>query len=76
MKMPRYSFHLQNGFEEDHALDLADDSAAVEEALKTASGMLQELRLSDVGTTVSLLEVRNGAGATVVRIEINATRGR
>jgi hypothetical protein len=31
--MPRYSFYLQDGFKEDHALELVDDSAAVGEAL-------------------------------------------
>src|SRR6185436_15836847 len=25
-KMPRYSFHIENGFAEDHALELANDS--------------------------------------------------
>jgi hypothetical protein len=73
--MPRYSFYLQDGFREDHALELVDDSAAVEEALKTASGMLLELKLRENGTAEHLLEVRNGSDAQVFRIEIHAIRG-
>lgn len=61
--MPRYSFHIENGFAEDHALELGDDSAAIDEGLKAASGMLRDLNLVRVGEQV-------------LRIEIHATRSR
>jgi hypothetical protein len=73
--MPTYSFHLQDGPPEDHALELADDSAAIEEGLKTASGMLRELDLSGVGEANHLLEV-HADGEMVLRIEVHASRTR
>jgi len=73
--MPRYSFHLQDGFVEDHAIDLEDDAAAVQEALLTASEILRELRLPEVAEARHLLEVR-AAGEPVLRIEVLATRVR
>jgi hypothetical protein len=36
--MPRYSFHIENGFAEDHALELANDSAAIDEGLRLHRG--------------------------------------
>jgi hypothetical protein len=73
--MPKYNFHLQDGFAEDHAVDLPNDSAAVEEGLKTASGMLRELKLAEIGKASHVLEIRS-AGEAVLRIEIQATRKR
>jgi hypothetical protein len=73
--MPRYSFHLQDGFVEDHAIDLEDDTAAVQEALLTASEMLRELKLPEVAEARHLLEVRT-SGEPVLRIEVHATRVR
>jgi hypothetical protein len=39
-KMPNYLFLFQNGIPEDHLVELLDDSTAVEEGLKTASGLI------------------------------------
>jgi hypothetical protein len=74
--MPRYSFHLQDGFAEDLALDLPDDNAAIEEGLKTASGMLREFKLPAPGQASHLLEVRlkGDKDKKLLRIEIQATR--
>jgi hypothetical protein len=75
-KMPRYSFHIENGFAEDHALELANDSAAIDEGLKAASGMLRDLNLGRVGTQSQSFEIRVNGGEQVLRIEIHATRSR
>ena len=72
--MPRYSFHIENGFAEDHALELANDSAAIDEGLKAASGMLRDLNLVRVGTQSQSFEIRVNGGEQVLRIEIHATR--
>lgn len=75
-RMPKYSFHLQDGFAEDHALELPDDNAAIEEGLKTASGMLREFKLPASGQATHLLEVRLDGDKELLRIEIQATRTR
>jgi hypothetical protein len=41
-------FPFQNGIPEDQIVDLQDDSTAVEEGLKTASGMIRDLSLPRV----------------------------
>lgn len=74
--MPRYSFHIEDGFAEDHALELADDSAAIDEGLKAASGMLRELNLANVGTQSHSFEIRMDGGEQILRIEIHATRSK
>lgn len=74
--MPRYSFHIEDGFAEDHALELADDSAAIDEGLKAASGMLRELSLARIGTQSHSFEIRVDGGERILRIEIQATRSR
>jgi hypothetical protein len=74
--MPRYSFHIQDGFAEDHALELADDAAAIDEGLKAASGMLRDLNLARVGTECHSFEIRVDTGEPILKIEINATRSR
>jgi hypothetical protein len=48
--MPRYVFLFQNGIPEDQIVNLQDDSIAVEEGLKTASGMIRDLSLPRVST--------------------------
>ena len=40
-KMPNYVFLFQNGIPEDQIVELQDDSTAVEEGLKTASGLIR-----------------------------------
>lgn len=74
--MPRYSFHIEDGFAEDHALELPDDSAAINEGLKAASGMLRDLNLARLGTESHSFEIRVDGGDQILRIEIHATRSR
>ena len=50
-RMPKYVFNFNNGFQEDHVLDLPDDTSAAEEGLKTASGMMSDLSLPRIGRT-------------------------
>jgi hypothetical protein len=62
--------------EEDQIVDLQDDSTAVEEGLKTASGMIRDLSLPRVGRQFHSLEVRQESGQQVLKIDITATRTR
>ena len=73
--MPNYAFHLKNGQLEDHVLDLPDDTAAIGEALNTASGMLRDLEVSEVGKFSQFLEIKE-KDKTVLQIEIHAKRSR
>lgn len=73
--MPTYLFHVEDGPLEDHKLTLPDDTAAVHEAINTASGMLRDLELSGVGKVKQFLEIKE-SGETVFKIEVNATRSR
>ena len=75
-KMPNYIFLFQNGIPEDQIVDLQDDSTAVEEGLKTASGMIRDLSLPRVGRQFHSLEVRQVSGEQVLKIEFSATRAR
>jgi hypothetical protein len=75
-KMPNYIFLFQNGIPEDQTVDLQDDSTAVEEGLKTASGMIRDLSLPRVGRQFHSLEVRQESGEQVLKIEFSATRAR
>jgi hypothetical protein len=75
-KMPNYVFLFQNGIPEDQTVDLKDDSTAVEEGLKTASGMIRDLSLPRVGRQFHSLEVRQESGEQVLKIEFSATRAR
>ena len=74
--MPNYVFRFQNGIPEDQIVDLQDDSMAVEEGLKTASGMIRDLSLPRVGRQFHSLEVRQESGEQVLKIEFSATRAR
>jgi hypothetical protein len=49
-KMPNYIFLFQNGISEHQIVDLQDDSTAIEEGLKTASGMIRDLSLPRLGS--------------------------
>ena len=51
-------------------------SAAIDEGLKAASGMLRELNLANVGTQSHSFEIRMVGGEKILRIEIHATRSR
>jgi hypothetical protein len=73
--MPNYAFYLKNGQLEDHVLDLPDDTAAIGEALNTASGMLRDLEVSEVGKVSQFLEIKE-QGKTILQIEIHAKRSR
>ena len=73
--MPNYAFYLKNGPLEDHVLDLPDDTAAIGEALNTASGMLRDLEVSEVGKFSQFLEIKE-KDKTVLQIEIHAKRSR
>ena len=75
-KMPNYVFRFRNGIPEDQTVDLKDDSTAVEEGLKTASGMIRDLSLPRVGRQFHSLEVRQVSGEQVLKIEFSATRAR
>ena len=75
-KMPNYVFLFRNGIPEDQTVDLKDDSTAVEEGLKTASGMIRDLSLPRVGRQFHSLEVRQESGEQVLKIEFSATRAR
>jgi len=75
-KMPSYVFLFKNGIPEDQIVDLRDDSAAVEEGLKTVSGLIRDLSLPRIGREFHTLEVRQENGEQVLKIEISATRSR
>jgi hypothetical protein len=74
-KMPNYVFLFQNGIPEDQLVELQDDSTAVEEGLKTASGLIRDLSLPRVGREFHSLEVRQD-GEQVLKIEFSVTRAR
>ena len=74
--MPNYVFRFRNGIPEDQTVDLKDDSTAVEEGLKTASGMIRDLSLPRVGRQFHSLEVRQESGEQVLKIEFSAMRAR
>jgi hypothetical protein len=75
-KMPNYVFLFQNGIPEDQIVELQDDSTAVEEGLKTASGLIRDLFLPRIGREFHSLEVRQEDGEQVLKIEYSATRSR
>jgi hypothetical protein len=75
-KMPNYVFLFQNGIPEDQIVELQDDSTAVEEGLKTASGLIRDLFLPRIGREFHSLEVRQEDGKQVLKIEFSATRSR
>ena len=75
-KMPNYVFLFQNGIPEDQIVELQDDSTAVEEGLKTASGLIRDLFLPRIGREFHSLEVRQEDGEQVLKIEFSATRSR
>jgi len=74
--MPNYVFLFQNGIPEDQLVELQDDSTAVEEGLKTASGLIRDLSLTRVGKEFHSLEVRQESGEQVLKIEFSVTRAR
>ena len=75
-KMPNYVFLFQNGIPEDQLVELQDDSTAVEEGLKTASGLIRDLSLPRIGREFHSLEVRQESGEQVLKIEFSVTRAR
>ena len=74
--MPNYVFLFQNGIPEDQIVELQDDSTAVEEGLKTASGLIRDLFLPRIGREFHSLEGRQEDGEQVLKIEFSATRSR
>ena len=74
--MPNYVFLFQNGIPEDQIVELQDNSTAVEEGLKTASGLIRDLFLPRIGREFHSLEVRQEDGEQVLKIEFSATRSR
>ena len=74
--MPNYVFLFQNGIPEDQLVELQDDSTAVEEGLKTASGLIRDLPLPRIGREFHSLEVRQESGEQVLKIEFSVTRAR
>ena len=75
-KMPNYVFLFQNGIPEDQLVELQDDSTAIEEGLKTASGLIRDLSLPRIGREFHSLEVRQESGEQVLKIELSITRAR
>jgi hypothetical protein len=75
-KMPNYLFLFQNGIPEHQLVELQNDSAAVEEGLKTASGLIRDLSLPRIGREFHSLEVRQESGEQVLKIEFSVTRAR
>jgi hypothetical protein len=74
--MAQYHFHLNDGHsDEDHALELRDDASAIAEGLKTASGLMSDVNLSDVGSRSHTLKV-SANGETILKIEIQMIRSR
>jgi hypothetical protein len=69
-------FLFQNGIPEDQIVDLQDHAMAVEEGLKTASGLIRDLSLPRVGRQFHSLEVRQEGGQQILKIEFTATRAR
>ena len=74
--MPNYVFLFQNVIPEDQIVELQYDSTAVEEGLKTASGLIRDLFLPRIGREFHSLEVRQEDGEQVLKIEFSATRSR
>jgi hypothetical protein len=74
--MPVYIFRINNGSPEDHILDLPDDSAAFDEGLKTAAGMVREITLPRIGTQTHVLEITENGGKRLLMVEIRAARNR
>jgi hypothetical protein len=74
--MPNYVFLFKNGIPEDQIVELPDDSTAVEEGLKTASGLIRDLSLPRIGREFHSLEIRQESGEQVLKIEFIATRSR
>ncbi|HEX3339690.1 MAG TPA: hypothetical protein VHT68_11020 [Pseudolabrys sp.] len=72
--MPKYIFLIKDGSTEAHVLELQNDSAAVEEGLKTASGMIRDLSLTRIGTQIQILEAGEEDGKEILKVEIRAAR--
>jgi hypothetical protein len=75
-QMPKYLFRLNNGSPEDHVVDLPDDSAALDEGLKTAAGMVRDISLPRIGSETHMLEVTEDGGTKLLTVEIRAARNR
>ena len=74
--MPLYRFHIENGPSEDHEMELPNDDIAVAEGLRTAAGLVGDLAVPRTGSEVHWVEVSQASGASVLRIEIRAVRGK
>lgn len=75
-EMPRYRIRIENGSPDEHFLDLADDTTAIEETLETAAGLIRDFGLRQPGTKRQRIELAADNGTTVVKIDIEAVRGR
>ena len=73
--MPKYLFRLNNGSPEDHVVDLPDDSAALDEGLRTAAGMVRDISLPHIGSETHMLEVTEDGGKRILT-EIRAAIGK
>jgi hypothetical protein len=74
--MPSYRFHIENGPAEDHVMNLPDDGAAVAEGLRTAADLVSDISLDRIGAESHTVQVSEGEGAPVFRVEIRAVRSR
>jgi hypothetical protein len=75
-RMPKYLFRLNNGSPEDHVVDLPHDSAALDEGLRTAAGMVRDISLPHIGSETHMLEVTEDGGKRLLTVEIRASRNR
>jgi hypothetical protein len=74
--MPQYHFYLNDGHSgEDHVLEFKDDASAIAEGLKTATGLMADVDLLDVGSRSYLLKV-SGNGETIFKVEVQMIRSR
>jgi len=74
--MPKYLFRLNNGSPEDHVVDLPGDSAALDEGLKTAAGMIRDISVPRIGSETHMLEITDDGGKQLLTVEIRVARNR
>ena len=72
--MPEYRVCLKDGVSEVHTLVLPDEKAALDEVVRTAAGLVNELPVSEPGITRHSIEVAETSGQPLLRIVIECTR--
>ena len=74
--MATYHFQVDNDLSDRHELELPDNAAAVRECLRAAADLMVELPMERAGEEGYRVEVREAGGDTILKIEVQATRGR